>query len=266
MKKTILIIGILVILAGIVTWEVQSGKFFVEKNISEETPVENNSLSMSVNFIHQTDNFYNIQVEYPQFKNVSASFNKEISDLITGEIENFKKDAKANWEARRATATPENPVPENPTTPFDFIATWTPTQINDKYISFVINIYYFVGGAHGVTEVDAFNYDIEKNKDININDFLGSSEALTALSELTAERITSQLQSGGLTIDNILKQMIQEGTQPTQENFNNFNFNSNSLIIYFQQYQVAPGYIGPVTITLYKTDLDANSITSNYLK
>ena len=150
---------------------------------------------------------------------------------------------------------------------FDFIANWKPVQLNQEYLSFVINIYYFSGGAHGLNEVYAFNYDIVQKKELTINDFLGNSpQALQELSQISAQQVTSQLQSSGVQIDDILTPMIQQGTKPTLDNYNNFNFNYNSLTIYFQQYQVAPGYVGPITITIFKNTLDENSIMSDYLK
>jgi hypothetical protein len=259
-----LVVIIAIILAGWVGWKIQNVK---SPPTEEKLQTTENSLSMSTSFIHQTDNFYNIQVEYPQFSNIDSAFNKKISDLVTGEIETFKKDAKDNYEARRATATPPESLPENPEIPFDFIGTWEPTQLNDTYISFVIRLYYFVGGAHGVNEVHAFNYDLKKAKEITILDFLNSSQpALEKLANLSSQDITSQMQSSGLTIDSFLQQMIESGTKPTLENYQNFNFNYNSLIIYFQQYQVAPGAAGPITVTFYKSILDTNSINSDYLR
>jgi len=267
MKKNILLVIIAIILAVVAVLCVQSCRFFINKSVVEENPIENNYLPVSVIPIHQTDNFYNIQVEYLQFKNASIDFNKKISDLITEKIDNFKKDAKNNWDARMATADSENPVPENPEEPFDFIASWKPVQLNNEYISFVINLYYFVGGAHGANEAHAFNYDLAKQKEITILDFLNSSQqSLEKLAELSAKEVTSQLQGTGVAIDDFLEQMIQDGTKATQENYKDFNFNYNSLTIYFQQYQVAPGAAGLITVTFYKNTLDANSIKSDYLK
>jgi hypothetical protein len=267
MKKNILLVIIAIIFSVVVFLLIQKAEFFTGKNIIQEKPVENNSLVVSVIPIHQTDSFYNIQVEYPQFKNVSDEFNKKIADLITQRIDDFKKSAKENWDARRATAMPDNPVPENPAEPFDFIATWKPVQINNEYISFVINLYYFVGGAHGTNEVHAFNYDLASQKEITILDFLNSSQqAFEKLAELAGENISSQLKASGVTMDEFLQSMIESGTKPTQENYQNFNFNYNSLIVYFQQYQVAPGAAGSMTATFYKSILEEHSIKSDYLR
>jgi hypothetical protein len=158
-------------------------------------------------------------------------------------------------------------MPDNPEEPFDFILNWTSVQVGSQYINFVIDIYYFSGGAHGISEIMAFNYDIINKKEIPITDFLGNSQqALQKLSELAAGNVITQFESKGVEIDNFMNQMINDGTKPTNENYENFNFKNNSLIIYFQQYQVAPGAYGPVTVTLSKTILEQNSIKSGYLK
>ena len=257
MKKIYLFI-IIIIIATVVVCFVKNEK--ASRDISAEKGLE-----ISISSISQTDSLYNIQVEYPQFGDVAAAFNDQISAFITGEIVTFKKNTKDNWDARIATTPPGQNVPENPAVPFDFIANWKPVQLNKEYLSFVINIYYYSGGAHGLDKVYAFNYDIVQKKELTINDFLGNSpQALQELSQISAQQVTSQLQSSGVQIDDILTPMIQQGTKPTLDNYNNFNY--NSLTIYFQQYQVAPGYVGPITITIFKNTLDENSIMSDYLK
>jgi len=264
MKKIIclLLTAIVAFGAGVVLTAEYCSRF-VDTNV----PAEGNYLQMSVASITQKDNFFNIWAEYPQFNGVDAAFNQKIADLMNKQVDDFKTNAAANWEARRATATPDNPVPEFPEQPFDFIATWTPTQINNSYLSFVINVYYFSGGAHGLNEVYAFNYDLNQQKEITINDFLGSSQdALDEVASLASQNVSSDLQSRGVQINTSTQQMIDQGTAATTENYKNFNFSNNALIVYFPQYQVAPGYIGNVTVTLYQNQLTSAGVQSNYLK
>lgn len=233
---------------------------------NQPSPASREGLLVSIEAIHQTDNFYDIQVEYPKFPGL-ADFSAEISDLVSGKISSFKDEARKNWEARRATATPENPVPENPEVPFPFIVEWRPVQMNNKYISFVVHFYSFVGGAHGMNEVRAFNYDFAKNKEITITDYLNSSEpAFESLALLAKKEVTSQLQATGMQIDGFTGKMIEDGTKATPENYKNFNFDYNSLTIYFQQYQAAPGSAGEITVTFFKKTLESNLIKSDYLK
>lgn len=261
MKKIYWLIAVIaIIIVVFVIYGAKNGKL-----INQQTPPEaSTKLLFSMETIHETNEFYDIQVEYPKFENID-DLNNKVSNLISEKISAFKQDSKDNWEARKATATPEYPVPENPESPFPFIAEWKPIQLNNNYISFVVNLYYFTGGAHGANEIYAFNYDVKNKKEITMMDFLNSSQqSFEKLAILANQQVTSQLGNETQTND-FLKQMIADGTKATPENYQNFNFNYNSLIIYFQQYQVAPGSSGEITITLYKETLKSNSIESNYL-
>jgi hypothetical protein len=265
MKKIILTVVILIILLGAVSIILFGGSK-CPGLVSNQKP-DSGSLAMSIVPVFESDSFFKINAEYPQFGNVDPDFNKKITDLINGEISNFKKDSLANWDARKATATEANPVPETPAQPFDFIATWTPVQLNNQYLSFVLNIYYFTGGAHGLNEIYAYNYDFAKKKEITILDFFNSSQdSLNKVADLASKQITSQLQEKGVKIGTSLQEMIKQGTLPTAENYRNFNFSNSTLAIYFQQYQAAPGAYGSLIVTFYKDILDSNSLKSDYLK
>jgi len=269
--RTLLLVGviaIILVISGI--WCIKTNKcpFLILPSPSpspESTPV--NLLPMAIKSISESDNFFNIRVEYPQFNTVDPAFNEKITKLIETSILDFKKESKDNWEAIKATAPKESPLPENPTEPFDFQVSWNPVQINDKYLSFVIDIFYYTGGASGNEEIHAFNYDIANKKEIAIIDFLNSSqESLQKLSQLAIQDIDYQLQSRGVEVDDSLKQMIEQGAGPNPENYKNFNFKYNALFVYFQRYQVAPGSFGSITMSFYKSDLETNSIKSDYLK
>lgn len=224
-------------------------------------------VQMSVKNISELDSFFNVKAEYPQFNSAGTEFNNNISSFVEDNLKNFKTDAKANWQARIDTASSTEVVPEAPPEPFDFIATWNPVQVNNKYISFFEDIFYFAGGAHGTDEIRTFNYDFAKNQEITINDFLNNSAtALSNLSRLSIQEIKTQLESKGVQVDESLNQMIQSGAAPDPENYQNFTFNYNSLTIYFERYQVAPGAVGSIAITFYNQQLISNSIQTSYLQ
>lgn len=274
MKKIIFLVALVLLVCAGVYFLPKEEKTTGNNNVQNQGQItsQQNSASSSevlaaTSTISQSDSFFNIQASYPQFTGVDQSFNSEIANLITSEVATFKQNAQDYQNARQATATSGETVSSTPETPFDFIAGWKAAQINDKYVSFVINIYYFAGGAHGINEVHAFNYDVTNKKEIAITDFLGQSDqSLQNLSELARKEVASQLQATGAQVNDIITQMTDEGTQPSADNFQEFNFTSGSLIIYFQQYQVAPGNFGPITITLPKNLLSQNGITSGYLK
>ena len=225
------------------------------------------SLPMNIESYQESDSFFSIHAEYPQFQTAHPNFSQEIASLISDKIDSFKKESLENWKARLDTMPADNPLPKNPEQPFEFIASWQAAQLNNEYLTLLIKIYYFTGGAHGNEEIHTFNYDMVQGKTIAIEDFFVSpQEALKKISRISAQDITSQLQSRQWKIDDNLKEMLNQGTAPVFDNFKNFNFDSHNLIIYFQKYQVAPGAVGSLTVTISRQTLEQNSIQSSYLK
>ncbi len=225
------------------------------------------SLPVNIDSIQESDSFFSIYAEYPRFQTADPDFNQEIATLISGKVDSFKKESLDNWKSRLDTMPADKPLPKNPEQPFEFIASWQAAQLNNEYLSLLIKIYYFTGGAHGNEEIYAFNYDIVKKKKISIENFFDSpQEALKKISRISAQDIISQLQSRQWKIDDNLKEMLNQGTAPLFDNFKNFNFDSHKLILYFQKYQVAPGAVGSLTVTISKQVLEQDSLQSNYLK
>ncbi len=225
------------------------------------------SLPVTIQSIRESDSFFYVQAEYPEFETAGTDFNQEIATLISGKINSFKEESRDNWKARLDTMPADKPLPKGPQQPFEFLASWDSAQLNNTYLSLVIKIYYFSGGAHGNEEIHAFNYDMVKKKKIEIKDFFDSAqEALKKISQISAEDIKSQLQSRGWKEDDNLKEMVNQGTAPLFKNFQNFNFDSYNLIIYFQRYQVAPGAAGSIIVRIAKVALEQNLLQSDYLR
>lgn len=244
MKNKIILFLILVL--------VRVAIFFGFKNINKIS--DSNALSIMVVSIFEKDQMFNINAEYPQFKLANDAFNKKIEELINQKLSSFKENASRNWEALRSM--PDSPFGEYPA-PFYFEAVWKPIQTNKDYISFVINLYSFEGGAHGNSEVFAFNYDLKNKKEVTFKDFIGNSqEKLNKISKLVIADLEGQiLITERDKDDEELKSMIREGASPKFENYENFSFYKNKLAIYFQKYQVAPGVFDTMEVKLYENQL-----------
>ena len=273
-NKIVLILALVIIvltaLSAVLYWQyaklaANANQAKVDQTCSLSATTQTKGVRISVASVAQSDSFYNIQAEYPQFDAADPAFNQKIAALINSEVNNFKKEAKDNFDARNATMPAGQPVLQNPEQPFDFIAIWTPAQFGPRYLSFMIDIYYFSGGAHGIDQIFAFNYDLENKKEITINDFLGSADNLNKLAVMAQDQVTAQLQSNGLQSNDSLTQIIQDGTKPVPENYRNFTFGYGKLAIYFEQYQAAPGSAGTLTVNFYKDNLEQNAINSTYL-
>ncbi len=225
------------------------------------------SLSMSVESIRQSDGFFAISAEYPQFKTADKSFNEKISNFVIGQISDFKKSSLETWEAMKATAGPGQAVLDKPVQPFYFSASWLPSQTNEKYISFALQIYYFSGGAHGNEAIYGFNYDAANKKEISMTDFLaGSQNSLQSLSKMAKQDLIFQLSQAGWQAQEGMQEMLDLGTAPTVENFGQFTFNNEVLTVYFQRYQIAPGAFGSFASKIHKNQLSSESVSAPYFK
>ncbi len=236
MKSQITIILIMIALAiGV----------FIGMNYGQE---QKNASLLEVKSLKELTPLQHVDVEYPQFLSLNEELNKEISDIVNNKVNEFKNNSQSNWEAMKEV---DDSLGENPEMPFYFSLSWSPVQINDKYISFMMETYSFSGGAHGNQEVYSFNYDVKNNKKITITDMVGNLKEFSNLAKEDA-----QMQIGDA--------LFEEGLLPQEENFNTFTFSSEVLTIYYQKYQIAPGAMGITKSIFNKESLRIKNLNTEY--
>lgn len=103
-----------------------------------------------------------------------------------------------------------------------------------NYISYVFFIEYFVGGAHPDHLIYTFNYDTFSNMFVTINDLVKyNNNILNIYSKISRDVLMYNK-------DIVDISMMMEGTMPNINNYGNFVFSNNGIIIYFSYYKVAP--------------------------
>ena len=197
---------------------------------------------------------YRITGEYPQFRNVSSSFNAAIANYVTSNLAQFKTDSVANLQARIATM-PSGTKNTLPAQAFTFASSWTPEQINDQYISIVVRLDYFNGGANGAQLLKTFNYNVTTGTVMTLADvFPNVPTYLQQISQLAVQELTNSENdaSGGYAATD----MIRQGAAPTADNYANFIFNDDVVTIYFPKYQVAPGSFGEQQVSIVRSTIN----------
>ncbi len=228
MKKTLSIIALLLI---------SLFAYFFVKSAGQNNSVDGNSVPMNIKTINEQSKLYSIQAEYPTFPSQKA-FSDSINSYIADRISYFKKTSTENWQVL------------HPDKPFDFILSWSSSQINRDFVSFNIKLEYFVGGANLTQEIKTFNWNMKKNKKISLADlFPNDSNYLSTVSNYCRNNLIGQF--AGQIIDDSL---ISEGTTPKLENFERFTFDKNKIIFYFPKAQVAPGANGEQTVIMYRNE------------
>lgn len=219
---------------------------------TESTKVDDLPLLKNVEDYHESD-YAKFFVEYPQFINSGDSLNGEIEAYIKNAIADFNANAEENWKARYDTRGPNENITEKPSgdEKFTFSAEWSVAQLNKDYISFFIKTYQYSGGAHGISEVKTFNYDVKNKKLLNLADlFPNDQNYLTKVSDYTRMQLSEQFTSNPGEPAAGVNSMIIEGTAPIAKNFEAFTFKQGKITFYFQDYQVGPHAMGMPTVEM----------------
>ena len=267
-KKLIIIIGLLVILfvLGIAfrtpsTENVVDNSNVMNNDNTSSTTNQDANLVVSDSYETKTmdiaDDYVKFSVKYPSFKLANADFNSQIENLLKAKIEDHKKASKEYWQARYDTQAKGDNFPKIPATEADklyFTSDFTVVQSNDSYISFVLNISGFSGGAHGYATDYPFNYDVKNQKPVTLADlfpndpkylnYLSATSRIFLKTKFTSDTQNNQNDNSDPKamqeyVNNMIS-MIDSGTEPKEENFSVFTFTPDKIKIYFAQYQVGP--------------------------
>jgi len=192
----------------------------------------------------ETDN-YIINVKYPIVEGLNnqerqIDLNKKIRDFIEAPINDFE----SQIEQAEIFEEMKN----------GFYIDSEVTYLSKELISikFLVS-QYNSGAAHPNNYILTFNYHILEDKKIVIEDlFLDESDYLKALSDIAKLILFNRFQDD----IEIMQEWIERGTEPEEENFEDFGIKESGLIIYFKPYQVGPYAIGTQEAQISFEDLD----------
>jgi len=167
----------------------------------------------------------NIEVYYPITK--YEVLNNEIKTILDTKIFKFKENIKDNIE-------------------YSMLINFDMYKYNN-YISFVFHVLEDYAGAHPNTYIFTVNYNIKDNTIININTLVNKNNNILNLMSKYAYK--NLLNNDKIKVINLLY-MLKNGTKPIKTNFENFAFEKNGIIVFFEKYQVAPFAYGEFCITI----------------
>jgi hypothetical protein len=177
---------------------------------------------------------YTIDVTYPQIAGGTLSpttqqFNQIIHQMIQKEIDQFKNSVKMDLihmntlpeEARKNTFNIDYDI--------DVIKPDSKTSI----VSVRLSIEGMQAGrAHPFHAHRVLNFDLTQGKELALKDlFKKNASYLTTIANYSHNKLNQTLQD---------KWLIAEGTKATSDNYKNWNIQADSLLITFDEYQVAP--------------------------
>lgn len=158
------------------------------------------------------------------------AFNDEIQARIAGAIADYQSNLNS-----------APPVPVSANSFFD---------VKYELVSPAGNVYsirletlgYVSGAAHPYQIHYAFNFDLERGKDVALSDlFLSGADFLGTLSKYCAAQLSTR---------DIDFKDFSQGADPTPDNYKVWNIAPEGLLITFDEYQVAPYAAGAQTVTV----------------
>lgn len=190
-------------------------------------------------FIVSSTEYSKIDIRYPVFSG-QDEVNERIENIVMERKNLFETNVEKNWKELGDMVTNYGITEKIP--PLDFNVSYVTASNNANYISVLLKIYSFEGGAHGYTNLVSVNYDKKQKKFISIPDIDGYS--YESVSEICKADLKKQL-AKDLDVT-----WIDEGAAPTADNFNIFTYDGKTLTAYFEQYQVAPYAYGIQSVSI----------------
>ena len=109
---------------------------------------------------------------------------------------------------------------------------------SSEIVSFVILKSETLASAY--TEMYFYNVDIETGKDLNLRDVLGDN-----YKEIVDETIYKEIEERSKNPDNMYFTKGEGGFEGIENEYQNFYINENGkVVIVFEKYEIAPGYMG----------------------
>lgn len=197
-------------------------------------------ISQPFNETNQTPPF-SITSQTPQLAGSTdprvQAFNQRLNELVTKEVDTFRQSFLQN------TA----PTVNNGSS---LDVTYTLLSQTGDLWSFIFDFsFYSDGAAHPGLYSITLNYDLGQGKELTLADlFLPTSNYLGVISTYCIAELSKQ---------SFFDTSFSEGTQPTLENYRNWNITLEGLLITFDEYQVAPYAAGPQKVTVPYSELMA---------
>ncbi len=250
-----IVIIIVVIIAGFLVLRKKPAEAPAEIPVATDKTATG-TITIQPEMISVAEDSYLLGIEgtYPKFSQADSVFNKKITDFIIAGITDFKKEANDNYQARLETGGDEFQKEFAKGGQFTYQIKTEIIQSNNQFISVLIHIAGFSGGAHGYETTTSFNYDVKNKSEITLAQlFPDDQNYLKTISNESRRQLEPKLAQAGeqKTLDENTKSMMLDGTDPKNEmNFQVFTFTKDIVTIYFGQYQVAPYVYGEQSIEI----------------
>ncbi len=173
-----------------------------------------------------TTSNYTLDLSYPESSStVLPDVYKFIQSEKNGFIENFNDLSQKDIEIMGLDRSPWNLIIN------------TKVITSAKTVSYIIEVYSYTGGAHGITSVTSFTYDAS-NKRLGVEDIFKPDFSLyTNLSNKARAYFKDKFKKGEAS-------SIDDGTKPEAQTFSTWYVTDSDIVFIFGQYSIGPYALG----------------------
>lgn len=119
-----------------------------------------------------------------------------------------------------------------------------------NYVSFLLFFFSYTGGAHGIHDYICKTYDRESGEIVKLSDIISMNQ-LKQISSYCRNAVGEQKKSMYEDYEGIKTDIeLKNGTKPEWDNFENFIIYEDSLIVIFNEYEIAPYYMGAFRVNV----------------
>ena len=187
---------------------------------------------------YQNSVVLNCQIRYPQFNN--ASCNQEALQTIN---QYYVTQASEKGRYCRTVLYPQAAEEANysrdrsfPFFPYEFNVSYVVTYSRDCIFSLFSEQYTFTGGAHGSTLRTSETWDAESGRQMTLNDFYSDNPSyIHDIQNWIQLEIAERLKANPGTYFDNYPQLLCNSFHPE-----NFYMTPEGIVIYYQQYDIAP--------------------------
>ncbi|WP_027409243.1 DUF3298 and DUF4163 domain-containing protein [Anoxybacteroides tepidamans] len=213
---------------------------FVDRDgrVKYETPSKEKRQALGVAIVKQR---YKNAIDYPQ---VSGLMNKSAENQIN---ETIQKHVRASYNALVRLKEQEKtdrqryleehgyPVPpdEEGMYTYDYSMSYEVKYNENHQLSLLIYDYMYTGGAHGMSNVTSYNFDVRTGKLLKLGDVAKTKQGLNKIKKYAVTDLMNRANRGEMIFTDSLSEIQMNNDRP-------FYFNSNGIVVKFFEYEVAP--------------------------
>lgn len=182
-----------------------------------------------------------INIQYPETG--APEIDNPVNQLIDPMIAELKKNKDEFYGSPKIPGGP-------PDWDYSLYIRYSAFEFRPKYLSYKFDLSEYEGGAHPNNTVSTMVFNVIDKKRLNLADIFNSqSDYLKKISDISIASLKSTVKE--MTDD----RWMEEGAGPKEENFQNFVLTPDSIIFYFQPYQVAAYAAGTQEVEIKYADI-----------